>query len=176
MWACCTQNDNQGCILADEMGLGKVRDQATAVAVCTSCAAEISTVPSQTLQSIALIWTMLKQPGRETLPNGSGLIEKACVVCPSSLCQNWAKEFKQWLGPSNISPLVITPGPGTKSSIAIFLFGKQHDVIIISYELYRKHASQLNVPKVGLLVCDEGHRLKNSSSNKTIQALNGKQR
>jgi len=39
-------------------------------------------------------------------------------------------------------------------------------------ELYRKHADILNKPTIGLLLCDEGHRLKSSGTNKTIAALN----
>lgn len=59
------------CTCADEMGLGK------------------------TLQTIALVWTALKQ-------SASGghvpLVSKAVIVCPSSLVGNWRAEFKKWLG------------------------------------------------------------------------------
>lgn len=54
-----------GCIMADEMGLGK------------------------TLQCITLLWTLLKQ---SPIPNKPG-IDKAIVVCPSSLVNNWANEL-----------------------------------------------------------------------------------
>ena len=37
--------------------------------------------------------------------------------------------------------------------------------------MYRKYAEKLHSVKLGLLVCDEGHRLKNSDGNKTINAL-----
>ena len=54
-----SENAN-GCIMADEMGLGK------------------------TLQCITLLWTLLKQS-----PNaGKSTIQKAIVVCPSSLVRN----------------------------------------------------------------------------------------
>ena len=46
--------------MADEMGLGK------------------------TLQCITLVWTLLKQS-----PDCKPTIEKAVVVCPSSLVKNW---------------------------------------------------------------------------------------
>ncbi len=37
--------------------------------------------------------------------------------------------------------------------------------------MYRKYVDKLHAAKIGLLVCDEGHRLKNSDGNKTITAL-----
>jgi DNA repair and recombination RAD54-like protein len=37
--------------------------------------------------------------------------------------------------------------------------------------MYRKYADKLHTVRLGLLVCDEGHRLKNSDGNKTIAAL-----
>jgi DNA repair and recombination protein RAD54B len=55
--------DGGGAVLADSMGLGK------------------------TIQTISLIWTMLKQGGE----NGRGLIERVCVVCPATLINNWEK-------------------------------------------------------------------------------------
>ncbi|VDQ03234.1 unnamed protein product [Trichobilharzia regenti] len=42
--------------------------------------------------------------------------------------------------------------------------------MIISYETFRLHASVLHKGSVGLVLCDEGHRLKNSE-NQTYQAL-----
>lgn len=38
-------------------------------------------------------------------------------------------------------------------------------------QMYRKYADAIARARPGLLVCDEGHRLKNSSSNKTIASL-----
>ena len=37
--------------------------------------------------------------------------------------------------------------------------------------MYRKFADQINGSKAGLLVCDEGHRLKSSQGNATIDSL-----
>ena len=45
-------------------------------------------------------------------------------------------------------------------------------VLIISYELFRMHASILSKSKnIGLLAVDEGHRLKNTSGSLTLTAL-----
>lgn len=49
----------------------------------------------------------------------------------------------------------------------------QSEILIISYDLFRMNASILSEAKqVGLLVVDEGHRLKNSSGSITMSALN----
>ena len=138
----------QGCIMADEMGLGK------------------------TLQCITLVWTLLRQ-GPECKPT----IEKAIVVAPSSLVKNWYNEFKKWLG-QRVEPLAIDGG--SKSDIDKDLsgfmntFGRKpvNPVLIISYETFRLHAEVLHRGEVGLVLCDEGHRLKNSE-NQTYQALMG---
>ncbi len=37
--------------------------------------------------------------------------------------------------------------------------------------MYRKFADQINGSKAGLLICDEGHRLKSSQGNATIDSL-----
>ncbi|KAL3955896.1 hypothetical protein ACCO45_008742 [Purpureocillium lilacinum] len=44
-------------------------------------------------------------------------------------------------------------------------------VIIVSYETLRLNVEELKHTKIGLLFCDEGHRLKNGDSN-TFNALN----
>ena len=45
-------------------------------------------------------------------------------------------------------------------------------ILIISYETFRLHAHVLHTSEVGLVLCDEGHRLKNHE-NQTYQALMG---
>ena len=39
-------------------------------------------------------------------------------------------------------------------------------------QMFRKHGAKLNLtPKLDIIICDEGHRLKNASGTKTIVAL-----
>ncbi|XP_063153940.1 DNA repair and recombination protein RAD54-like [Candoia aspera] len=151
LWECVTSRripGSHGCIMADEMGLGK------------------------TLQCITLIWTLLRQS-----PDCKPEIDKAIVVAPSSLVKNWYNEVGKWLG-GRIHPLAIDGG--SKEDIDNKLVGFMNQrglripspILIISYETFRLHAEALKKGSVGLVICDEGHRLKNSD-NQTYQALNG---
>ena len=46
------------------------------------------------------------------------------------------------------------------------------NVLIIGYEMLRSYSEKLKTATIGLIVCDEGHRIKNSKGNQTINALN----
>ncbi|CAJ0595354.1 unnamed protein product [Cylicocyclus nassatus] len=139
-----------GCIMADEMGLGK------------------------TLQCITLLYTLLRQS-----PEGKPTFNKVIIVCPSSLVKNWDKEIKKWLG-QRICALPMDSG--NKQEITSKLKAYMADgrvraaspVLIISYETFRLYAKILHSSAIGMVICDEGHRLKNSD-NLTYQALNGLQ-
>uniref|UniRef100_A0A8C5JZI6 Helicase ATP-binding domain-containing protein n=1 Tax=Jaculus jaculus TaxID=51337 RepID=A0A8C5JZI6_JACJA len=149
LWECVTSRripGSYGCIMADEMGLGK------------------------TLQCITLMWTLLRQS-----PECKPEIDKAVVVSPSSLVKNWYNEVGKWLG-GRIQPLAIDGGSKDEIDRKLEGFMNQRGarvpspILIISYETFRLHVGVLQKGNVGLVICDEGHRLKNSE-NQTYQAL-----
>lgn len=120
------------------------------------------------------MWTLLKQspePGKST-------IQKCVIACPSSLVRNWANELVKWLGKDAIIPFAID-GKATKAELTSQLkqwaisSGRSviRPVIIVSYETLRLYSEELRDVHIGLLLCDEGHRLKNAESQ-TYQALN----
>ncbi|KAI0320767.1 P-loop containing nucleoside triphosphate hydrolase protein [Amylostereum chailletii] len=131
------KHEGQGCILADEMGMGK------------------------TLQTIALVWTLLKQN-----PYGAGpAVGKVLIVCPVTLISNWKNEFHKWLGRDRVG---IFNGDKDKGTIKQFINSRIHQVLIIGYERLRSVIADLAYcsPPIGLIIADEGHRLK-SANNKT---------
>ncbi|KAI8819837.1 P-loop containing nucleoside triphosphate hydrolase protein [Fimicolochytrium jonesii] len=146
-----------GCIMADEMGLGK------------------------TLQCITLLWTLLKQSPQA----GKATIDKAVIACPSSLVKNWANELVKWLGPNSIRPYACD-NKGTKEQtekdMRKFVSDKGRGIVqpvlIVSYETLRIYCDILCQTEIGLLLCDEGHRLKNADSQTYINLnkLNAKRR
>ncbi|KAH3661352.1 hypothetical protein OGAPHI_006759 [Ogataea philodendri] len=141
----------KGCIMADEMGLGK------------------------TLQCLTLMWTLLRQG-----PRGKKTIDKCVIVCPSSLVKNWANEIDKWLGKGVLNSLAMD-GKGSKGAGDMAETLRQwaraqgrsivRPVLIISYETLRRNVENLEGTEIGLILADEGHRLKNGDSL-TFTALN----
>uniref|UniRef100_G3P371 RAD54 homolog B n=1 Tax=Gasterosteus aculeatus aculeatus TaxID=481459 RepID=G3P371_GASAC len=114
----------------------------------------------KTLQSVALSWTLLKQGPY----GGRAVAKRVLVVTPGSLVHNWAAEFNKWLGRERISVFSVDQD----HRIEQFVISPLHSVLVISYEMLLRSLEQK--VEFGLVICDEGHRLKNSSI-KTSSAL-----
>ncbi|KAK6326932.1 hypothetical protein J4Q44_G00025770 [Coregonus suidteri] len=118
----------------------------------------------KTLQSVALTWTLLKQGPY----GGKPVAKRVLEVAPGSLVQNWGAEFKKWLGRERISVYTVNQD----HRVELFAASPLHSVLVISYEMLLRSLDVVQKLEFGLVICDEGYRLKNSSI-KTSSALSG---
>ncbi|KAJ3164242.1 helicase [Geranomyces variabilis] len=122
----------------------------------------------KTIQVIALIWTLLKQSPYENVPPP---VKRALVICPASLVDNWKNEFKKWLTDSRIQVR-------KDSDILDFSLGRVYHVLVVGYEKLRISLDAIKKCNPDIMICDEGHRLKNAQMqvSKAISALPVKRR
>ncbi|CAN9514882.1 unnamed protein product [Ophioblennius macclurei] len=159
MWDCCCESvkkiqksSGSGCILAHCMGLGK------------------------TLQVVAFLHTLLLCDKLE--------FSTALVVCPLNTVLNWLNEFEKWQeGMEDDESLEVTELATVKRpqerSYALQRWQEDGGVMIIGYEMYRNLTKGRNIkskklketfhktlvdPGPDLVICDEGHILKNEAS------------
>lgn len=161
MWDACfeTIKDAQekpgsGCILAHCMGLGK------------------------TMQIVTLSHTLLANSNKTN-------VERVLVISPLSTLNNWAREFKHWIGFTRKRNIEIYDMSKYKDkNTRIFKLNEWFEeggVCIMGYDMYRiltnekakglrkKQREQLQQslvePGPDLVVCDEGHLLKNEKTS-----------
>ncbi|XP_064240447.1 DNA repair and recombination protein RAD54B isoform X5 [Aotus nancymaae] len=116
----------------------------------------------KTLQCISLIWTLQCQGPY----GGKPVIKKTLIVTPGSLVTNWKKEFQKWLGSERIKIFTVDQD----HKVEEFIKSVFYSVLVISYEMLLRSLDQIKDIKFDILICDEGHRLKNSAI-KTTTAL-----
>ncbi|XP_026546617.1 DNA repair and recombination protein RAD54B [Notechis scutatus] len=117
----------------------------------------------KTLQCISLIWTLLRQGPYGCKP----VIKRALIVTPGSLVKNWGKEFQKWLGNERIKVFLVDQD----HKVEEFINSPLYSVLILSYEMLLRSVDQIQKTEFSLVICDEGHRLKNSSIKTTAALL-----
>lgn len=151
----CESDSGSGCILAHCMGLGK------------------------TLQVITLVHTLLKNSDKTG-------VNRVLVVCPLSTVLNWVNEFNIWLkdidGREDIYVYDITKlKQNVDRANKLMEWHNDGGIMILSYDMFRnltndtgarlrkkiKESLQTSLvdPGPDLVVCDEGHLLKNEKTS-----------
>jgi len=124
----------------------------------TGCILADSMGLGKTLQTITLIYTLVRKDHQ--------MLRKVIIASPKTLIENWKAEFLKWVGASRLQPLTCLGSKKDKDrALKLFTSGPL-PVLVISYETLRRHAVELS-SRCDLLVCDEGHRLKNLSIDTT---------
>ncbi|RUP50247.1 DNA repair and recombination protein RAD54 [Jimgerdemannia flammicorona] len=172
-----------GCIMADEMGLGKTLQ---CIALMWTLLRQSPEPNKPTIDKciIACPSSLVRNWANELGIVGDGILFTVVRFFVNLARINMvymSTRLVKWLGSIRISPMAVD-NKGTKEKVASDLrswassYGRMivNPVLIISYETLRTHVLLLQNCPVGLLLCDEGHRLKNSNSL-TFQALNSLQ-
>ena len=134
----------RGAVLADEMGLGK---SFVALAVAAACVAP-----------------------KPAAADVNKTVRKTLFVCPASLVEHWAREARKLLGVC-CAPVLVRSSADKEAFLSFA--ANNIPFAIISYEMARKLGQEfgVRVRYLELLVCDEGHRLKNAGGSATELVL-----
>jgi transcriptional regulator ATRX len=151
----CENEDGSGCILAHCMGLGK------------------------TLQVVTLVHTVLKNSDKTN-------VTRVLVVCPLNTVLNWVNEFNIWLkNLEGFEDFYIYEINKLKQNVdranKLMEWHNDGGVMILSYDMFRNLTNENNKalrkkvkeslktslvdPGPDLVICDEGHLLKNEKTS-----------
>ncbi|KAF4528592.1 hypothetical protein B566_EDAN015812 [Ephemera danica] len=148
------KNRGSGCILAHCMGLGK------------------------TMQVVTLVHTLLTHPELDLK------IRTVLIVTPLSTVNNWCQEFRMWLEgideDDDVQCFNFTHAKPRERAIFLKNWQKHGGVAVMGYDMFRNLSNYANSktnkstkeiyqrclidPGPDLVVCDEGHMLKNENS------------
>lgn len=86
---------------------------------------------------------------------------------------NWGAEFDKWIGKACEPKRVVirSGGEQAQQDMQTFCQNPKGQVLILSYDLFRRNAALVSNVDVSILVVDEGHRLKNKNGSLTMSAL-----
>lgn len=128
--------DKKGGILADDMGLGK------------------------TVQSIAFLSAVLNKSksAKKTKP-----APLALLVVPASVITQWVGELEKWGAGFGGFKCVQYHGE-TRTAAKSKILQRQAEVMLTSYETFRSESKLLNQIPWEVVIFDEAHRLKSTSS------------
>ncbi|HEV8513597.1 MAG TPA: DEAD/DEAH box helicase [Cyclobacteriaceae bacterium] len=96
--------------------------------------------------------------------NMDASIERVLIVCPASLKINWLREFKKW----DVKSLSVAIATSDMFPMA--------NVVIINYDILKKHDRYIHQTQYDILIVDEAHYLKNPKAKRTIDVFGDKEK
>ncbi|MBQ3544913.1 MAG: DEAD/DEAH box helicase [Lachnospiraceae bacterium] len=121
----------------------------------------------KSLTSIAIIGQLYKEQK----------IDKALVVCPTSIISVWQKEFDKFADfEYHIEAIIGSTMTKRKEKLKALCHKQGLKVAIINYEATWRMERELNIYKPNIIVCDESQKIKNpsASQSKTLHRLGAK--
>ena len=118
----------------------------------------------KTLQAISMVDTVIK--------HAEIAARKVLILCPKTLVANWVEEFCKWLpDPTRAYKLY----QWSKSNEINRDWDSEGGVLVLGYEKFKSLDS---LPNPDIVICDEGHALKNSKSiiHKKLSTISTKKR
>jgi hypothetical protein len=90
--------------------------------------------------------------------NADASLKSILILCPASLRLNWLREWKKWY----VHPHRVCIAEGRLPP---------SDVVIVNYDVLKKHIHEIHARQWDALICDEAHYLKNYKAQRTKLVL-----
>jgi len=160
----------QGCLLAHTMGLGKTMQVITLLVVI----AESANSPDESIRS------QIPEDLRES---------KTLILCPPGLVDNWCDEIKMWAPNDILGPVrkVESRLSVNERQRTVKAWAENGGVLVMGYAMFtlmmdikeddkdkdaKQEVADLLRDTPNMVVCDEAHYIKNSSSQRSQAASN----
>jgi DNA excision repair protein ERCC-6-like 2 len=150
----------RGGLLGDDMGLGKtIQVIAFLTAACGKTGDERDKKRMRKFNK-----ALEKQRSQGRANDAASLYPRILIICPGTLMSNWESELKTW---GYWTVYLYHGDQETKDDAINAAKNGRLEIMITTYDTYRKSMSIINTVDWDAVIADECHELKNRTSAKT---------